>query len=85
MIVDGKVSYPAVNEAYCLLTAYLREDGKLGAKYNKEDVQEFVQFLAGILKHPENFSGVDRKKKERHADGSLKLPDTGEHDGLGLA
>jgi hypothetical protein len=85
MLVDDRVSYPSVNEAYCLLTAYLREEGKIGAKYDKEQIQEFVQFLAGILKHPENFLGVDRKKKERHADGSLKLPDTPEHDGLGLA
>ena len=85
MKVGEKVGYPAVNEAYCLLTAYLREEGKVGAKYNKEDIQEFVTFLADILKHPENFIGIDRKKKERHADGSLKLPDTGEHDGLGLA
>ena len=85
MVVDEKVSYPACNEAYCLLTSYLREEGKVGAKYNKEELAEFVKFLAEILKHPENFTGVDRKKKERHADGSLKLPDAGEHDGLGLA
>jgi hypothetical protein len=85
MVVDEKVSYPAVNEAYCLLTAYLREDGKLGAKYNKEELAEFVKFLADILKHPENFVGIDRKKKERHADGSIKLPDVIEHDGTGLA
>jgi hypothetical protein len=85
MEVKDKVSYPAVSEAYCLLTAYLREDGKLGAKYNKEDLAEFVKFLALILKHPDNFVGVDRKKKERHADGSLKLPDVEEHDGTGLA
>jgi len=85
MEVNDKISYPAVNEAYCLLTAYIREDGKLGAKYNKEDLAEFVKFLALILKHPDNFVGVDRKKKERHADGSLKLPDVEEHDGTGLA
>ena len=85
MVVDEKISYPACNEAYCLLTAYLREEGKVGAKYNKEELAEFVKFLSDILKHPENFTGVDRKKKERHADGSLKLPDAGEHDGLGLA
>jgi hypothetical protein len=85
MVVDEKVSYQACNEAYCLLTAYLREEGKVGAKYNKEELAEFVKFLSDILKHPENFTGVDRKKKERHADGSLKLPDAGEHDGLGLA
>ena len=85
MIVGDKLSYPAANEAYCLLTAYIREEGKIGAKYNKEELQEFVKFLAEVLKHPENFTGVDRKKKERHADGSLKLPDIEEHDGLGLA
>lgn len=85
MVVDEKVSYPACNEAYCLLTAYLREEGKVGAKYSKEELAEFVKFLADILKHPENFTGVDRKKKERHADGSLKLPDIAEHDGTGLA
>lgn len=85
MIVEGKVSYPAVNEAYCLLSAYLREDGKLGAKYSKDELKEFVSFLADILKHPDNFVGVDRKKKERHADGSIKLPDVLEHDGTGLA
>ena len=85
MKVGDKLGYPAANEAYCLLTAYLREEGKLGAKYNKEDLAEFVKFLAEILKHPENFYGVDRKKKERHADGSLKLADDIEHDGTGLA
>lgn len=85
MIVGDKVSYPAANEAYCLLTAYLREDGKLGAKYSKDDLKEFCLFLAEILKHPENFAGIDRKPKERHADGSLKNPPIQEHDGLGLA
>lgn len=85
MFIEKKASYESCNEAYCLLTAYIREEGKVGAKYNKEDLEEFVKFLAEVLKHPENFTGVDRKKKERHADGSLKLPDIEEHDGLGLA
>jgi hypothetical protein len=85
MVVEEKVSYPACNEAYCLLTAYLREEGKVGAKYSKEELTEFVKFLADILKHPENFTDVDRKKRERHPDGSLKLPDIAEHDGTGLA
>lgn len=85
MKVGEKLGYPAANEAYCLLTAYLREEGKIGAKYNKEDLEEFVKFLADILKHPENFIDVDRKKKERHADGSLKLPDTPEFDGHGIS
>jgi len=62
MLVGDKLNYPAANEAYCLITAYLREE-KIGARYNKEDLLEFVEFLAEILKHPENFVGVDRKKK----------------------
>ena len=85
MKIGNKVGYPAVNEAYCLLSAYLREEGKVGAKYNKDELKEFVSFLAEILKHPENFTGVDRKKKERHADGSEKLPDVGDFDGAGVA
>ena len=85
MLVGNKVEYPAVNEAYCLLTAYIREEGKIGAKYDKEELKAFCEFLAEILKHPENFIGIDRKPKERHSDGSLKLPDTVDHDGLGLA
>ena len=29
MLVGDKVTYDAVNEAYCLLTAYIREEGKI--------------------------------------------------------
>jgi hypothetical protein len=85
MLVGDKLEYAAANEAYCLLTAYIREEGKLGAKYDKDELKRFIAFLAEILKHPENFTGVDRKPKERHADGSLKLPPDVEHDGTGLA
>ena len=86
MRVDSAaVTYAAVNEAYCLISAYVREDGTIGAKYDKDELKVFIDFLASILKHSENFSGVDRKKKERHADGSLKLPDVPEHDGTGIA
>lgn len=85
MIVGDKLSYAAANEAYCLLGAYLREGGKLGAKYDKDFLSEFMTFLAEILRHPENFIDADRKKKERHSDGSLKLPPDVEHDGTGLA
>ena len=63
MLVGDKVTYEAANEAYILLTAYVREEGKIGAKYNKEHLFQFNKFLAEILKHPENFTGVDRKKK----------------------
>lgn len=55
MLVGDKVSYDAVNEAYCLLASYIREEGKIGAKYNLEHLQELTTFLADILKHPENF------------------------------
>lgn len=85
MLVGDKLEYGAANEAYCLLAAYIREEGKLGANYNKEELLVFVNFLAEILKHPENFIGVDRKPKERHPDGSLKLPEVPDHDGMGLA
>lgn len=85
MLVGDKLSYGSANEAYCLLTAYLREDGKIGAKYNKDELKDFCLFLAEILKHPENFVGVDRKQGERHSDGSLKLSPTVEYDGNGLS
>jgi hypothetical protein len=85
MLVGDKLEYGPANEAYCLLSAYIREEGKLGTNYNKEELASFVKFLAEILKHPENFTGVDRKPKERHADGSLKLPEVPDHDGMGLA
>lgn len=85
MYVNDQVSYPAVNEAYCLLSAYCREDGTLGTKYNKDELKEFIEFLAQILKHPENFIDADRKPKDRHPDGSLKLPEIPDHDGSGLA
>ena len=60
MLVGDKVSHAAVTEAYCLLSSYIREEGKIGAKYNEEHIQAFVTFLTEILKHPENF--VEEKK-----------------------
>lgn len=61
MIVGDKVSYDAVNEAYCLLTSYIREEGKIGNKYNADHLKGFVDFLAEILKHPENFTNADKE------------------------
>jgi hypothetical protein len=55
MLVEDKVSHSAVSEAYCLLSSYIREEGKLGANYDKEKILEFCKFVAEILKHPENF------------------------------
>ena len=85
MLVGDKVSHSAVSEAYCLLSAYIREEGKLGANYDKENILEFCKFVSEILKHPENFIGDDRTPKERNPDGSFKNPVLADHDGTGLA
>ena len=61
MLVGDKVSHSAVTEAYCLVSSYIREEGKLGANYDKERLTEFTKFLAEILKHPDNF--VEDKQK----------------------
>ena len=61
MLVGDKVSHSAVSEAYCLLSAYIREEGKLGTDYDKEKILEFCKFVAEILKHPDNF--VEENKK----------------------
>ena len=71
MQVGDKVSYDAVNEAYCLLSSYIREEGKVGAKYNTEHLQELVVFLADILKHPENF--VNERNTQKNNSESNKL------------
>lgn len=63
MLVGDKVSHAAVSEAYCLLTSYIREEGKIGAKYDPEHLQTFVAFLSEILKHPENF--VEEKSTDK--------------------
>jgi len=76
MLVGDKVTYDAVNEAYCLLTAYIREEGKIGAKYNAEELTKFVKFLSEILKHPENFVEIEKK---------VKTVNPEDMDGLGLA
>lgn len=55
MLVGDRVSHAAVSEAYCLLSSYIREEGKIGANYNIEHLQKFVEFLTDILKHPDNF------------------------------
>ena len=71
MQVGDKVSYDAVNEAYCLLSSYIREEGKVGAKYNTEHLQELVVFLADILKHPENFVNDRNTQENLSKDGKL--------------
>ena len=63
--------FRSVNEAYCLLSSYIREEGKVGAKYNTEHLQELVVFLADILKHPENF--VNDRNTQKNNSESNKL------------
>lgn len=58
MHVGNKVGYDAVSEAYCLLSSYLREEGKVAASYDKNLIQEIVVFLAEIMKNPDNFENV---------------------------
>ena len=60
MLVGDKVSHAAVSEAYCLLSSYIREEGKVGTQYDQKHLEEFVKFMVEILKHPENFT--DKKE-----------------------
>ena len=73
-VEKAKVTFDAVSEAYCLLTSYLREDGKVKGRYNTERLQNFVIFLAELMKYEE----VDFSKVEI-------TNETPEHDGTGLA
>lgn len=70
----AKVTFDAVSEAYCLLSAYVREDGKVGARYNKDRIQTFVVFLAELMKHGD----VDLARVE--FDNQIS-----EYDGTGLS
>ena len=63
MIVEN-LSHNAANEAYTLLSSYIREDGKVGAKYDKEFLKEFVKFLSDILQNPNNFVVKVEEDKE---------------------
>ena len=67
MLIGNKISYAAATEAYCLLTAYIREE-KVAATYKKEDLQEFASFLSEIIKHPENFVNGDVKNSLKASD-----------------
>lgn len=86
MDTKEEVSYESVVEAYCLLSSYIREDGKVGAKYNMEYLKDFVTFLSSLITDPNFFptnSVVDLPL--RNEDGSLKVPNVPDHDGSGLA
>jgi hypothetical protein len=72
--VKTTVSIDAITEAYCLLTSYLREEGKVRSSYDSDKLQKAVLFLAEIIKEGEigpNKINVDYN--------------TPEHDGTGLA
>ena len=77
MIVEN-LSHNAANEAYTLLSAYIREDGKVGAKYNKEHLKEFINFLHDILKNPKNFriqvEGEDEEVEVEDTGSSNPIP-----------
>jgi hypothetical protein len=66
MLVGDKVSHAAVSEAYCLLSSYIREEGKIGTNYNVENLQNFIVFLAEVLKHPDNFVEDKNKKGDNN-------------------
>lgn len=60
MLVGNKLSHDAASEAYILLTAYIREEGKVAHTYDVNRLTEFAGFLAEILKNPENFSSFEK-------------------------
>lgn len=64
MLVGDKLSHDAASEAYILLTAYIREEGKIANTYDANRLTEFVKFLAEILKNPENFSSFENKETQ---------------------
>ena len=51
-----EVSYDSFVEAYCLLSSYVREDGKIGAKYDMDHLKEFITFLAKVMRSEEHTS-----------------------------
>ncbi len=72
--VKTTVSIGAITEAYCLLTSYLREEGKVRSSYDSDKLQKAVLFLAEIIKEGE--LGLNKI----NIDDSVP-----EHDGRGLA
>lgn len=80
-----EVSYDSFVEAYCLLSSYIREDGKVGAKYDMDYLKEFVSFLSKVMTDPNCFNVPVVVPPVRNEDGSLKIPNVPDHDGSGLA
>jgi hypothetical protein len=72
--VKTTVSISAITEAYCLLTSYLREEGKVRSSYDSDKLQKAALFLAEIIKEGE--LGIN----------TINIDDNiPEHDGSGLA
>ena len=82
---DDEMNYDAFVEAYCLISSYVREEGKVGAKYDMDHLKEFVKFMARVMSDPDCFDTDVDMNPDRNEDGSLKNPDVRDHDGLGLA
>ena len=78
------VTYESLVEAYCILSSYVREDGRVGAKYDMDYLKQFTVFLSKVMvdprMFPENHVAV---LPARNEDGSLVNPP--DHDGTGLA
>ena len=72
--INTTVSIGAITEAYCLLTSYIREEGKVRSSYDTDKLQKAVLFLAEIIKEGE--FGLNKIYINE---------DTPEHDGTGLA
>ena len=64
MFVDGRISHEACNEAYCLLSAYIREEKIKDGIYDVDKIKTFALFLADILKYPENFLNEPKNEKK---------------------
>lgn len=77
MIVEN-LSHDAANEAFILLSAYVREEGHLGAHYDKDRLKEFINFLHDILKNPKNFritvEGEDEEVEVENTGNSNPIP-----------
>jgi hypothetical protein len=82
---DEELNYDAFVEAYCLLSSYIREEGKIGANYNMDHLKYFVKFMAETMTDPECFDTDINLNPVRNKDGSLIVPTVTEHDGTGLA
>jgi hypothetical protein len=78
MIVEN-LTHDAANEAYILISAYVREDGRISAAYDKSKLKEFLDFLHDILKNPKNF-----RIQVEGEDEEVTVEDTGDSSSIGV-